>query len=141
MLRNEQPLSCVLTQFLQWVTMVTAEVSDSTSTTHFPGIAINFYSKFYLLFFYMNIVLVAHSGFSYDFPILFSEVEKREVPLSTFETNNIHFSDPLPLLRMVIKIYPHYYIYMHLYAKVLYLPVWPDIISTTNIDVIVTNQY
>ncbi len=135
MLRNEQPLSHVLAQFLLLVTSVNAEVSDSTSTTHFPG------SKLYLLFFYTNIVLVAHNGFSYDFPILFSEVEKREIPLSTFETNNIHFSDSLPLLRMVIKIYPHYYIYMHLYAIVLDMPVWPDIISTTNIDVIVTNQY
>jgi len=42
-LRNEKPLSMVLPQFLQWVTSVTAEVSDTTSTTHFPGIPIDFF--------------------------------------------------------------------------------------------------
>ncbi len=41
MLRNEQPLSAVLPQFLQWISTVTAEVSDATSITHFPGTAIN----------------------------------------------------------------------------------------------------
>jgi len=37
MLRNEQPLSVVLPQFVQWISTVTAEVSDATSITHFPG--------------------------------------------------------------------------------------------------------
>ncbi len=96
----------VLPQFLQWVTSVTAEVSDTTSTTHFPGIPIDFffYQILFITFlFYMYAVLVAHNGFSYDFPILFSEVESRQIPLSIFQTHNIHFSDSLPLLRVVIN--------------------------------------
>ena len=52
-----------------------------------------------------NIVLVAHNGFAFDFSILFAEVESREsLGMSTFSANNIHFSDSLPLLRMVITI-------------------------------------
>ena len=49
------------------------------------------------------IVLVAHNGFLFDFPILLAEVKRRpEVfNLSIFETNRIHFADTLPLLRKV----------------------------------------
>ena len=52
-----------------------------------------------------NIVLVAHYGFAFDFLILFAEVKCREsLVMSSFSANNIHFSDSLPLLRMVITI-------------------------------------
>ncbi len=118
MLRNEQPLSLVLLQFLQWVTSVTAEVSDATSTSHFPGIAIDLFSNvFDLLHFNIHVVLVAHNGFSFDFPILLSEVESRDIPLSIFENHNVHFSDPLPLLRVVIKFnYSIRQYYIHIYT-------------------------
>jgi len=48
-------------------------------------------------------VLVAHNGFCFDFPILLAEVERRprQLTVSVFEDNNIHFSDTLQLLRKV----------------------------------------
>ncbi len=51
----------------------------------------------------ISTVLVAHNGFSFDFPILLAEVERRPDALSasSFETHRIHFIDTLPLLRQV----------------------------------------
>ena len=51
------------------------------------------------------LVLVAHNGFAFDFPILLAEVERRPnvLEVSAFEDGNIHFSDSLPLLRKVLK--------------------------------------
>ncbi len=48
-------------------------------------------------------VLVAHNGYSFDFPVLLAEVERkpRDLAGSSFVTKNIHFSDTLPLLRKV----------------------------------------
>ena len=49
---------------------------------------------------FLLLVLVAHNGFAFDFPILLAEVERRmELHLSDFVSRNIHFSDTLPLLR------------------------------------------
>ncbi len=87
-LRKEQPLSSVLPQFLQWVTLATAEVSDATSITHFPGIALILIINYYCL---TNIVSVSCNGFSYDFPILISQVKSWEIRLFTFQMNNMHF--------------------------------------------------
>ncbi len=52
------------------------------------------------------VVLVAHNGFSFDFLVLLAEVERRprQLALSVFEDQNIHFSDTLPLLQ---KVYIH----------------------------------
>lgn len=52
---------------------------------------------------FLNAVLVAHNGFSFDYPILLAEVERRprDLAISTLEASNVHFSDTLPLLRMV----------------------------------------
>ena len=51
----------------------------------------------------MSIVLVAHNGNTFDFPMLFAEVERRPGVLSmaVFEERKIHFSDTLPHLRKV----------------------------------------
>ena len=50
-----------------------------------------------------TLVLVAHNGFAFDFPILLAEVERRpELDLFNFRTGNVHFSDTLPLLRKVV---------------------------------------
>ena len=38
MLRTKQALSVVVPQFLDWVHILVAEVSDATCTTHIPGI-------------------------------------------------------------------------------------------------------
>ena len=50
-----------------------------------------------------EIVLVAHNGFAYDFPLLLAEIERRPNCLSTqhFVAKNIHFADTLPHLRQV----------------------------------------
>ena len=43
-----------------------------------------------------TLVLVAHNGFAFDFPILLAEVERRpELDLFNFRTGNVHFSDTL----------------------------------------------
>ena len=55
----------------------------------------------YYFIFYLNTVLLAHKGFSFDFPILFAEVESREALDISFNLHHIHFSDSLVLLRMV----------------------------------------
>ena len=50
-----------------------------------------------------TLVLVAHNGFAFDFPILLAEVERHpELDLFNFRTGNVHFSDTLPLLRKVV---------------------------------------
>ncbi len=52
------------------------------------------------------LVLVAHNGFAFDFPILLAEVEqKAELQLTLFQSANMHFSDTLPLLRKVLYYY------------------------------------
>ncbi len=58
------------------------------------------------------LVLVAHNGFLYDFPILLAEIERRtELAFSLFIGGNVHFSDTLPLLRKV---------YDNIYALILF---------------------
>lgn len=46
---------------------------------------------------------MAHNGFTFNYPILLAEVERRPrvLALSTFEKGKIHFSDTLPLLKKV----------------------------------------
>lgn len=46
---------------------------------------------------------MAHNGFTFDFPILFAEVERRSetLDISVFEKHHIHFGDTLPLLKKV----------------------------------------
>ncbi|XP_064397556.1 uncharacterized protein LOC135344319 [Halichondria panicea] len=72
--------------FIDWLATTTAHVSEVTGIPHYP-------------------VLVAHNGFSFDFPVLLAEVERRPESLATsiFEAKNIHFSDTLPLLRQMKK--------------------------------------
>ena len=50
-------------------------------------------------------VLVAHKGFTYDFPILLAEVERRSgsLDVSAFTKHQIHFADTYPLLQKVNK--------------------------------------
>ena len=48
---------------------------------------------------------MAHNGFSYDFPILMAEIERRSGQLSVNDiiTHNIDFADTLPYLRQAKK--------------------------------------
>ncbi len=98
---SERPLSAVLLQFVEWLTSAVTHDSDVTSTVHCPGNII--YSLCLQIEMYaVTIVLVAHNGFSFNFPILMAEVENRDnLSLSIFTSNLIHFSDSLPLLRSV----------------------------------------
>ncbi len=94
MLRNKQPLSSVLPQFLQWVTLVTAEVSDATSTSHFPGIAIDLFSNvFDLLHFNTNVVLDVTMVSASTSQFYCQKWKDGDIPLSIFENHNVHFSD------------------------------------------------
>ena len=56
----------------------------------------------------MTTVLVAHNGFSYDFPLLLAEIERRPTQLATADLihHKIFFADTLPYLRKVsIKLF------------------------------------
>ncbi len=44
------------------------------------------------------LVLVAHNGSAFDFPILFAEVERRSELATLNFPNNFHFCDTLPVL-------------------------------------------
>ncbi len=111
MLRGEKPLSAVFPCFIDWLISTTKQVSDKTSTPHYPGkdfpqvhsILHNRANNTYHL---ITTVLVAHNGFSFDFPMLLAEVERCPENLSTsvFEHANVHFSDTLPLLRQVCRL-------------------------------------
>ena len=99
-LLGERPLSLVLVEFLTWVSTTTKEYSESTGNVHFPGIIFYFKSICILL---MCVVLVAHNGFTFDFPILLAEMERRKDHFTTslIHSHNIHFADTLVALRKV----------------------------------------
>ena len=46
----------------------------------------------------IHVVLLSHNGFSFDFPVLLAEVERRpqQLNVSTFLAHHIHFGDTLP---------------------------------------------
>ncbi len=104
MIRGERPLSVVLPIFLDWLITTTSDVSSATGTLHYPGLT-GFIQCSVIVS--LSIVLVAHNGFSFDFPILLAEVERRPEVLnvSLFGTHRIHFTDTLPLLRQVAYLY------------------------------------
>lgn len=101
MIRGERPLSVVLPIFLDWLITTTTDISTACGTPYYPGLT-SLYTFEYIVHF-SHLVLVAHNGFSFDFPILLAEVERRPEVLntSTFEAYRIHFTDTLPLLRQV----------------------------------------
>lgn len=101
MLRSEKPFSVVFPEFIKWLATTTSHVSDATSIPHYPGNIVT--SKLVMYFTYNIIVLVAHNGFAFDFPILLAEVERRpqQLVITDFEAKSIHFSDTLPVLRKV----------------------------------------
>ncbi len=105
MLRNEKPLSEVLPLLLQWIQSTTEYVSDCTDTVHYPGMQLLqiIINVIIILHLHFLVVLVAHNGFSFNFPLMLAEVERRpkQLALCVFEDQNIHFSDTLPLLRKV----------------------------------------
>ena len=102
MLRGERPLSAVFPSFIDWLATTTAHVSEVTGTPHYPGKTGLLHTTIPSTY-HFHSVLVAHNGFSFDFPVLMAEVERRperrpeSLATSIFEANNIHFSDTLPL--------------------------------------------
>ena len=49
----------------------------------------------------MFIVLIAHNGYVYDYPILLAEVFRRDGLLDENLLSMLHFSDTLPFIREV----------------------------------------
>ena len=85
-------------QFLEWLASKTALDTKSTITQVKQN-------SNYLISIDNFLVLVAHNGFSFNFPILLAEVERHvELHLSAFLSANIHFSDTLLLLWKVFTI-------------------------------------
>ena len=50
---------------------------------------------------YLDTVLVAHNGHSFDYRILLSLIEKHKLDGSWFEKHNVKFVDSLQYLRQV----------------------------------------
>ena len=74
-LQNQPPLSDVLDRFCSWIEDKVNEVERLTGNTYVP-------------------VLVAHSGSSFDFPLLMAEVERSNSALiGKFFSLNLHFAD------------------------------------------------
>ena len=84
MICDERGLTVVFPDFLDWL------ITTQHCWWH-PGIQ-------WCITVVVSTVLVAHNGFSSDFPILFAEVERRpdQLSASIFETDSIHFADTLP---------------------------------------------
>lgn len=101
MLRSEKPLSVIFPLFMEWIAATMTLVRDTTGKSYYPGMMKSRCMLKSEVFF--NVVLVAHNGFAFDFPVLFAEVERRPTDLSTssFVDGNVHFSDTLPVLRKV----------------------------------------
>ena len=101
LLLGEQPLSVVWKRFLEWVSGVISKVTEATGSSHCPG-KLYVYNNNNLSTCFL-VVLLAHNGFGFDYPILLSELERRPDKVSTtlLEEKNIHFSDTLPVLKKV----------------------------------------
>ena len=82
-LLGERPLSVVLVEMFKWMEIITREYIESTSKQYFPGICSVQQHNPHDPTNYTNIVLVAHNGFQFDFPILLSEMERRREHFST----------------------------------------------------------
>jgi DNA polymerase III alpha subunit (gram-positive type) len=83
MLKEERPLCIVLPEFLKWLVDTAKEASDE-NTVYYP-------------------VLVAHNGFTFDYPMLLAEIKRTpEISFQSLKESNIHFADTLPHLRKVV---------------------------------------
>ena len=52
---------------------------------------------------FFSVVLVAHNGFTFDYPLLLAEIERTpEINVQSLKESNIHFADTLPHLRKVV---------------------------------------
>ena len=110
LLRDKKLFSVIFSEFLDWISTTTKEVSEASNAPHTPGthtckctciqyiiaatvqLTNNFFS-----------VLVAHNGYQYDFPILLAEIERSDKPELTnwLITHNIWFADTLHYLKQV----------------------------------------
>lgn len=85
-----------------WIKLTIAEVSEVTSAYHYPGLVSEEYCTLRYRCLKLHLVLVAHNGFAFDFPILFAEIERRpRLSTSTLITSKVHYSDTLKHLRQV----------------------------------------
>ena len=67
-----------------------APIIPVSSSNYHPGFIIT-----------TQIVLVAHNGYAFDFPLLLSEIERRPTTLTFSALETIQFSDTLPFLQQV----------------------------------------
>ena len=105
MLRNEKTLSEVLPEFLKWVCTTTKEVSEASSTPYHPGTHTNTILSTVQFTFTCLLVLVAHNGYKFDFPILLAEISRRphQLKIDALVSHNIHFADTLTHLQQSKK--------------------------------------
>ena len=69
---------------LQWVGNVVEEINTYYNLLHYP-------------------VLVAHNGFTFDFPILFAELHRRGILFNRLQIINLHFADTYFECKKLVK--------------------------------------
>ena len=74
MLYGQPSFPAVLEMFLQWVSNAVDEVNTYYNLMHYP-------------------ILVAHNGFTFDFPILLAELHRRGILFNRLHSINLHFAD------------------------------------------------
>ena len=84
MLYGQPSSPAVLEMFLQWVGNVVEEVNTYYNLLHYP-------------------VLVAHNGFTFDFPILLAELHRRGILFNRLQSINLHFADTYFECKKLVK--------------------------------------
>ena len=85
MLVPEPPFRHVLEELLAWISSTVQEVEQWQELKYFA-------------------ILVAHNGFVFDFPLLLSELHRRNIPFNRLASLNLHFADTLYDCKKHVKI-------------------------------------
>jgi len=84
MLKRQPPFAAALEGLLSWIGDSVNEMDEWQSVNHYP-------------------LLVAHNGFVFDFMLVLSELERRDMSCSGFRALNVHFADTLYDCRLLSK--------------------------------------
>jgi len=84
MLYGQPSFPAVLEMFLRWINDVVEEVNTHYNLVHYP-------------------VLVAHNGFTFDFPILLAELHRRRILFNRLRSINLHFADTYFECKRLVK--------------------------------------
>ena len=84
MLKGQPPFPAVLEELLSWIGDTLDEVDQWQGVKHYP-------------------LLVAHNGFAFDYMMVISELQRRDMSCSSLRAINLHFADTLYDCRLLAK--------------------------------------